>query len=59
VQTQVITGTPEPTLSPLGLTVEQIEEVEKNHTIQPITPTEEEIKEYLNTKNGRSNGETE
>jgi hypothetical protein len=29
-----------------------VEEIEKNHTIQPITLTEEQITEYLNHKNG-------
>lgn len=41
VETQVITGTPEPLI------------------IEPITPTEEEITEFIKHKDGRSNGETE
>jgi hypothetical protein len=46
-----------PKRSPLGLTMEQIKEVEKNHTIEPITLTEEQVTEYLNTKNNKSDEE--
>jgi hypothetical protein len=31
-----------------------VEEIEKYHTIEPITPTDEQITEYLNSKNGES-----
>ena len=31
-----------------------VEEIEKYHTIEPVTLTEEQITEYLNYKNGES-----
>lgn len=55
---QPVVRNPKPTRLSLALTPEQIEEIEKNNTIEPITLTDEQITEYLNSKNGESEEST-
>jgi len=38
----------------LALTSEQIEEIEKNNVMEPITLTDKQITEYYNSKNGEN-----